>query len=96
MDAISFANNSQYCWMFKNAASFSTLCCMFLEVVAEGLKPVKLLACKQTQQFPKVLGVVGQQCCVGFHGASIGKTITLRVHHAFVHFFAVTARSTTT
>ena len=69
---------------------------LFWEVVAQGLKPVKLLACKRTQQFPKVLGVVGQQCCVGFHGASIGKTITLRVHHAFVHFFAVTARSTTT
>ena len=75
MDAISFANNSQHCWML-NAASFSTLCCMFWEVVAQGLKPVKLLACKQTQRFPKVLGVVGQQCCVRFHGASIGKTIT--------------------
>ena len=57
MDAISFANNPQHCWML-NVASFSTLCRMFWEVVAQSLKPVKLLACKRTQQFSKVLGMV--------------------------------------
>ena len=45
--------------------------CMLLEVVALSLKPVKLLAkCKRTQQFPTMLGVVCQQCCVRLRGAS--------------------------
>ena len=45
--------------------------CMLLGVVAPSLKPVKLLAkCKRTQQFPTMLGVVCQQCCVRLLGAS--------------------------
>ena len=35
-------------------------CCLLLGVVVQSLNPVKLLAtCKQTQQVPTMLGVVG-------------------------------------
>ena len=48
--------------------------CMLLRVVgsccAKFETAVKLLAsCKRTQQLPTMLGVVGQQFCVRFHGA---------------------------
>ena len=42
-----------------------------LHVVELRLKPVKLLApCKRTQQLPKILRGVCQQCCVRLHGAA--------------------------
>ena len=45
-------------------------CWMLLRVVAQSLKPVKLLATyKRTQQLPTMLGVVGQQCCIRLHRA---------------------------
>ena len=48
-DATLSANNSQHCWMLR-VVSVSTPCRMLLIVVAQGLKPVKLLApCKRTQ-----------------------------------------------
>ena len=60
------------CWIL-NVASVCTLCCMFcvsLAVVAQTLKPVKLLAtCKRTHQLPTILIVFGQQCCVRLHQA---------------------------
>ena len=44
---------------------------MLLRVVAQSLKPVKLLATyKRTQQLPMtMLGVVGQLCCIRLHTA---------------------------
>ena len=49
-----------------------TPCCMLLDVVAQTLKPVKLLATyKRAQQLPTMLGVVGQKCCICLHGASL-------------------------
>ena len=49
MDATLLANNSQHCCML-HVASVCTPCCMLLDVVAQSLKPVKLLApCKWTQ-----------------------------------------------
>ena len=70
-DATSFANNSQLCCMLHVASVFYTL----LGVVAQSLKPVKLLATyKPTQPPPTMLGVVGNQCCIRFHRAyQVGK-----------------------
>ena len=46
--------------------------CLLLGVVAQSLKPRKLLAMSQrTQQLSTMLGVVGQKCCVRFHVAVI-------------------------
>ena len=58
---------------------------MLVGVVAQSLKPVKLLAtCKRTQQLPTMLGVVRPQCCVRWHGALLSHKLTLpadgRVH----------------
>ena len=56
-DARLLANNSQHCWML-HVASFCSPCCMLLGVVAQSLKPVKLLAmCKRTQQLPTLLAL---------------------------------------
>ena len=45
-----------------------TSCWMLLRVVAQSLKPVKLLAThRRTQQLPTMLGVVCQQCCIRLH-----------------------------
>ena len=47
-----------------------TCCGMLLSVVAQILKPVKLLAThRRTQQLPTMLGVVCQQCCTRLHTA---------------------------
>ena len=44
--------------------------CVSLAVVAQTLKPVKLLAtCKRTHQLPTILIVFGQQCSVRLHQA---------------------------
>ena len=52
MDARLLANNSQHCWMLQ-VPSVCTPCCVLSGVVAQSLKPVKLLAtCKRTQQLP--------------------------------------------
>ena len=69
-DATLLTNNFQHYWML-HVASVCTLCnYMLLGVVALSLRPVKLLAkCKRTQQFPTMLGVVCQQCCVRLRGA---------------------------
>ena len=54
-DATLLATNSQPCWML-HVASVCTPCCVLLGVVAQSLKPVKLLAtCKRTQQLPTML-----------------------------------------
>ena len=53
-------------------------CWMLLRVVAQSLKPVKLLATyKRTQQLPTMLGVVGQQCCIRLLGAKLTSLMTL-------------------
>ena len=54
------ANNFQHCWML-HVAYVCTPCCMFLRVVgvlAQSLKPIKLLATCWMQQLPRILGVV--------------------------------------
>ena len=54
-DATLLANNSQLCWML-HVAFVCTPCCVLLGVVAQSLKPVKLLVtCKRTQQPPTML-----------------------------------------
>ena len=41
---------------------------VLLGIVAQSLKPVKLLAtCNQMQQLLKMLGVLGQKCFVRLH-----------------------------
>ena len=51
------------CYMLRLFALPVTSCCVLLGVVAQSLKPVKLLAmCKRTQQ-------LGQQCCDCLHEA---------------------------
>ena len=63
--------------MQTDATLFDVICCvhlqprrMLLRVVAQSLKPVKLLAtCKRTQQLPVMLGVAGQQFCVRWYPA---------------------------
>ena len=45
MEVTLLANNSQQCWML-HVASVCTPCCMLLSVVAQSLKPVKLLSQK--------------------------------------------------
>ena len=46
----------QHCWMLHHVVFVCTPCCMSLRVVAQNLKPVKLLAtCKRTQQLPEML-----------------------------------------
>ena len=48
--------------------------CLLLGVVAQSLKPAKLLGmCKRTQELPTMLGVVSQKCCVRFHAAVVVK-----------------------
>ena len=49
-DATLLANNSRHCWMI-HVASVCTSCCMLLRVVAQSLKPVKLL----NQRLPTIL-----------------------------------------
>ena len=49
------ASNFQHCWML-HFASFCTCCCALFGVVAQSLKPVKLLAtCKRTQRLSSSL-----------------------------------------
>ena len=61
-------NNSQHCWRNNvgsccvrlhaalHVVSVCTPCCVLLRVVAQSLKPVKLLpTCKRTQQLPTML-----------------------------------------
>ena len=64
------ANNSQHCWMLQ-VASVCTLCCMLLGIVAQSLKPVKLL----NQQLPTFLlfrdhQSVTQQWFIRLHSSS--------------------------
>ena len=60
------------CYMLRLFAHPLPFCCVLLGVVAQILKPVKLLATsKRTQKLPTMLGVVGQQCCVCLHGALV-------------------------
>ena len=55
-DATLLANNSRLCWML-HVVFVRTPYCMLLRVVAQSLKPVKLLAmCQRTQQLPTLLG----------------------------------------
>ena len=66
-----FSNNSQHCWML-HVASVCTPCCILLDVVAQSLKPIILLApCKRTQHcWLTTLNIVGS-CCVRLHVALI-------------------------
>ena len=51
---------------------------MLVGVVAQSLKPVKLLAtCKRTEQLPTLMGVVRQQCCVRWDEALHSRKLTL-------------------
>ena len=53
------------CYMLHPFAHPVACCCVLLGVVAQSLKPFKLLSTwKWTQQLPTMLGVVGQPCCV--------------------------------
>ena len=62
--------NSVGCYMLRPFVHPVACCYILLRVVAQSLKPVKLLATyKRTQQLPTMLGVVGQQCCIRFHKA---------------------------
>ena len=68
-DATLLTNISQHCWML-HVASVCTSCCMLLDVVAQSLKPVKLLpSCKRTQHCwlttPNIVG----SCCARLHVA---------------------------
>ena len=63
-NAALLANNSQHCWMLC-VASVCTPCCMLLRVVAQSLKPVKVLS----QQLPTFLlfrdrQSIAQQCWI--------------------------------
>ena len=69
-NATLLANNSQHFWML-HVASVCTPCCMFLPVVAERLKLVKLFS----QQLPIFLLFrdrrrVAQQCWIRLHSSS--------------------------
>ena len=58
------------CFMLLPFAHPVAFGCVLLGIVAQSLKPVKLLAtCKRTQQILKLLGVVRQQSCIRLHGA---------------------------
>ena len=62
----------EHCWPMLHVASVCTpsLHVMLLGDVVLSLQPVRLLAtCKQMQQLPTMLGVVGQQCCICLHEA---------------------------
>ena len=74
---------TQHCWML-HVASFCTPCCMFLRVVAQSLKPVKLFS----QQLPTFLlfrdrRSVAQQCWIRLHSSSniVGAT---HAHYAWI------------
>ena len=71
-DATLLANNSEHCCML-HVASVCTLCYMLLGVVAQSLKPVKLLR----QQLPTFLlfldrRSVAQQCRIRLYSSSFG------------------------
>ena len=77
-NATLLTNNSQHCWML-HVASVCTPCCMLLDVVAQSLKPVKLLApCKRTQHCwlttPNIVG----SCCARLHVALLWKAVSKR------------------
>ena len=59
MDATLWANNSQHRWMLHVASACAPRC-MLLRVVAQCLKPVKLLCYLQTDTTTP--NIVGQQC----------------------------------
>ena len=82
IDATLLANNYQHCWISFMLRLFAhpVACYVLSGVVAQSLKPVKLLAtCKRTQQLPTMLDqhcwelfeVVRQQCCVRLLGAYV-------------------------
>ena len=69
-DVTLLASNSQHCWML-HVASVCTPCCMLLYVVAQSLKPVKLIS----QQLPTFIlfrdrRSVAQQCWIRLHSSS--------------------------
>ena len=82
MDGTLLANNCQHCWML-HVVSVCTPCCMLLHVVAQSLKPVKLLS----QQLPFLLfrdcRSVAQWCWIRFHSSSniVGAT---HAHYAWI------------
>ena len=61
------ANNSQHCWMLPVAC-----CCVLLRVVAESLKPVKLLKLRKTDA---TLWANNSQQCWEFLRLSAGNLI---------------------
>ena len=59
------------CYMLRPFAHPVACCCVLLGVVAQCLKPVKLLAaCKRTQQLPTLLANNIGSCCVHLHAGS--------------------------
>ena len=69
-DATLLANNSQHCWIYiLSPFAHPVACCwVLLGVVAQGLKPIKLLAtCKRTQQLPSLWANNFGSCCVCSH-----------------------------
>ena len=58
------------CYMLRPFAHPVACCCVLLGVVAQSLKPVKLLAAsKRTQQLPTLLANNVGSCCVCLHAA---------------------------
>ena len=56
------------CYTLRPLAHPAACCCVLLGVVAQSLKPIKLLAtCKQTQQLPTSWANNVGSCCVRFH-----------------------------
>ena len=83
------ANSPKLCWMLR-VASVCTPCCMLLGVVAQSLKPIKLLAtCKRTQQPPTMLRPFAQGFMVNSYSvfqASFGNNF-IHVDNCHNYFF---------
>ena len=60
-------NNSQHCWML-HVSSVCTTCCVLLGVLAQSLKPVKLLS-KQLPMFLLFRDRVALRCWIGLHSS---------------------------
>ena len=74
-EATVLANNFQHCWLLYVASVCTPVacCCVLLGVVAQSLKPIRLLAtCKRTQQLPTLLANNVGSCCVRLHAALQG------------------------
>ena len=93
-DAAFFANNSQHCWML-HVASVCTSCCVLLGVVAQSLKPVKLL----NEQLPtfrlfRDRRSVAQQCWIRLHLTLLG--LRTRITHGLQDLWVVSFPRCTT